>query len=706
MRCAGALLSMVVVFGCARPELPTFEAVKAAYRPSEAYLLDRHGDLLQVSRLDFHRRRIAWTPLESVSTPLITAIVKAEDRRFQDHHGVDWRALGSAAVGRLSGTRRGGASTLTMQVAAMLDPSLSPTAGGRTWWQKVRQVDAALSLERHWTKPQILETYLNLVGFRGELVGIGATSHGLFGKVPSGVDVVEAALLAALLPAPNASAEGLVRRACTIARGIDSSIPDCTPLELAAATLMQRLAFPNREPAFAPHAARELLRRSGDRVSTTLDLAVQRTSIEALTAQLSRLAAHHVRDGAAIALDNSSGDVLAWVGSAGPHSTAAQVDGVRARRQAGSTLKPFLYGLAIERRHLTAASILDDSPIALETGAGLYIPQNYDHEFKGLVSVRTALAASLNVPAVRTLVLIGVEPYRDRLRAFGYRSLTEDGEYYGYSLALGSADVSLAEQANAYRTLANGGLFTPLRQTRDEPELVPTRVLSDAAAFVVGDILSDRGGRAPTFGLDNALATRYWSAVKTGTSKDMRDNWCIGFSRRYTVAVWVGNFEGDAMHDVSGVTGAAPAWLSIMNSLHEAGDDTARLPVAGVQSRRVRFEPAIEPPRIEWFLAGTELTEVRAVDPRGQPRIVSPPNGAVIALDPDIPPAHQVVSFVARGASKHIDFELDGAPLGPATDIHRLTPSPGAHVLRLVSATTTHTLDEVRFVVRAPRSGL
>ena len=176
-----------------------------------------------------------------------------------------------------------------------------------------------------------------------------------------------------------------------------------------------------------------------------------------------------------VVLDNASGDVLAYVGGIGGNSTAAAVDGANAYRQAGSTLKPFLYAQAIEKGYLTAASILDDSPVQLDTASGLYVPQNYDKGFKGPVSVRSALAGSLNVPAVRTLLLVGVDAFRDRLWDTGYQGLVEDGDYYGYSLALGSAEVTLLEQADAYRSLANGGRWSPLRLTADDPRPAAAR---------------------------------------------------------------------------------------------------------------------------------------------------------------------------------------------------------------------------------------
>ena len=406
-------------------------------------------------------------------------------------------------------------------------------------------------------------------------------------------------------------------------------------------------------PKMAPQLANALLRTAGERVQTTLDASIQRLARDTLTRQLSSLAASNVRDGAVLVADNATGDVLAYVGSAGPSSRSREVDGVRALRQAGSTLKPFLYELAMERGYLTAASLLKDSPVHLDTATGAYIPQDYDKDFKGLVSVRTALGSSLNIPAVRALVLVGVEPFRDRLHELGYEEIKEGGDFYGYSLALGSAEVTLWQQAQAYRALAAGGKWSPLRVRADAPAKAETSLLPADATFIVSDILSDPAARALTFGIDNHLNTPFWSAAKTGTSKDMRDNWCVGFSSRYTVAVWVGNFEGDAMHDVSGVTGAAPVWREIMSALHQNLASVAPQPPAGVVAATTKFEPAVEPRRLEWFLAERQARGAVTITRAAQiARIVTPANGMVIASDPDIPPSHQKVLIAAEGASR------------------------------------------------------
>ncbi len=429
--------------------------------------------------------------------------------------------------------------------------------------------------------------------------------------------------------------------------------------------------------------------------------------------------------------------MLAWVGSSGALSQASEVDGVLALRQPGSTLKPFLYAQAIAEQRLTAASLVHDSPAQITTASGLYIPQNYDRQFKGWVSVRTALAASLNVPAVRTLVMVTPDAFHRQLTAVGL-PLRESGDYFGYSLALGSPEVPLLHLTNAFRTLANGGRASAVAVAADAKPLF-TPALDARAAFIVGDILSDGNARARTFGTDSVLATRFWSAVKTGTSKDMRDNWAVGWSQRYTVGVWVGNASGAAMHDVSGTSGAAPIWAAVMGFLHAR--EPSRVPRAppGLMRAPVRFGPAplapagsppLEAARDEWFVPGTQQA-LFAIDSiaysayaeraRGQKdqkssvgsattasaataatvittgaRITAPAPGTVVALDPDIPPARQRLHLRASGQGLY--WRMDGKPLGRGPQVAWL-PWPGRHVIQITDAAGT-VLDEVRIEVR------
>jgi penicillin-binding protein 1C len=437
-------------------------------------------------------------------------------------------------------------------------------------------------------------------------------------------------------------------------------------------------------------------------VRSTLDGALQQVAAETLRRHLLAVRGQRVQDGALLVADNASGEVLAYVGGSGDLSSARFVDGVQARRQAGSALKPFLYALAMEQRLLTPASLLEDTPLEIPVAGGLYRPQNYDEQFHGLVSARTALASSLNIPAVRTLELVGPETFVQQLRRLDFAGLRESGDYYGPALALGSADVSLWELVNAYRTLANGGTWAPLRMAAEEGAGGGRRkVYSPEAAFLVSHVLADREARSATFGLENPLATRFWTAVKTGTSKEMRDNWCVGFSRRYTVGVWVGNFSGEPMRDVSGITGAAPVWLDVMRWLHGAAAGAAPEPPPGVQLHTVAFPQAAEPERVEWFLTGTEPGGRSRPAAAGLARILAPAAGTIVALDPDIPPARQRVAFEAQDAGPRFRWVLDGNDAGAAAAPVFWKPVPGRHTLALVGedgrpATT------VTFTVRGP----
>lgn len=666
------LLPVLLCASCA--PMPTPQSVEAHWQSSEGALLDRHGEVLQVTRLDPHRRSLHWLPLSRISPTLRDAVIQAEDRHFYSHGGIDWSAMVAAVVDTASGDTRGG-STLTMQLAGLLDPDLQARNGHRSLWQKVQQLLAAKRLEATWRKAQILEAYLNLAPFRAEIVGIDAASQLLVGKAAASLDQRDGLLLAALLRSPNAAPAVVARRVCALAPN-----QACPALQ---AYVVATLASPVRTlngPADAPELVSLLRAGQGATRQTTLDAPLQRAVRQILRDQLAQLAGRNVRDAAAVVIDNPSGDVLAWVGTPGAGGSARFVDGVLAPRQAGSTLKPFLYSLAIERQLLTAASLIDDSPVSLATPAGQYVPQNYDHSFRGPVSVRAALAASLNIPAVRTLLLVGLDDFYARLNDLGL-TLPLPAAHYGYGLALGSAEVRLIDLTNAYRALANQGRLRPWQLHPTHPD-AGKLIIHPAASWITTNILSDRSARATAFGLDNALATPYWSAAKTGTSKDMRDNWAMGFSARYTVGVWVGNADGESMWDVSGVTGAAPAWRAIMLRLADT-TPIAAMP-ASITPSPLRYRPPIEPPRLEYFMAGTAQQVVELAASRVGPSITYPADGVVIALDPDIPDDKQRVWFRATSA-RGLLWQLDGKVLGSAEADHDWPPAAGRHQLTLVT---------------------
>lgn len=703
------ILGLVLILILTAP-IPTFKTFHASNKSSEAQLLDRNGTVLQRLRLDPHQRVLEWVPLENISPALLRSVIAAEDKRFYYHPGIDPIGFGAALLDNFHRARPRGASTLTMQLASLIAEPNKRHSG----LTKLRQVRDALAIEMRWSKRQILEAYLNRVAFRGELVGISAASRGLLNKGPSGLNQADSAVLAALIRAPAATRNTVGQRACAVLKTLN--LPqECEHAVFVAAGLPKH-PYPIQNEDDAPHLARQLLHHPGESVSSTLDASLQRFATETLRTHLAELSDRNVEDGAVLVLDNQTGHVLAYVGSSGDLSGAAEVNGVTALRQPGSTLKPFLYGLAIDQHWLTAASILDDSPLALTTPSGLYIPQDYDKHFRGAVSVRTALGSSLNVPAVRALSLVGLDRFLQTLHGFGLDSLSYDAEHYGYGLALGGAETNLLTLTNAYRTLANEGRWTPIHFISEHTLNGSRQTLSPQTAFIISDILADPAARALTFGLSSPLSTRTWAAVKTGTSKGMRDNWTIGFTSRFTVGVWVGNFSGAPMWDVSGITGAAPIWRDIVEHLHENLPSEAPPAPPGLIQRQVVFRPAIEAPRSEWYLLPSSQPDsaglVQAQPPQTPlkttilnvaatpDQIIAPPDSAILAPDPDIP-QHLQSLLIQANSNKPACLRLDGKVMAQCGILKTLLPlpMPGKHCIELTTK-SGHLLDRHTITVR------
>jgi penicillin-binding protein 1C len=642
--CAAALLCGA---HAAQATLPDFNSVRAAHQPSDVTLLDRHGQPLQTLRVDHQVRRGAWLPLAEMSPALREALVASEDKRFWSHSGVDWAALAGSAWANAWNTRTRGASTVTMQLAGLIEPTLARPSGGRSVLQKVSQIALARELESRWRKTQILEAYLNQVPLRGELVGVPAAAQALFGKHASGLDTHEAAMLAALVRAPNASETEVTRRACEV---LQSQGRPCTGLAtLVAQSLARRVsAVGAGAENLAPHFARYWLAAGGG-VRSTLDAGLQRLALAALRQQLAELRGREVDEGAVLVLDNRSGEVLAWVGGSG----VSEVDAVLARRQPGSALKPFVYAEALQRRLITPQSWLLDEPLQLSAGRDAYQPQNFDHSWRGWVSASQALGSSLNVPAVRVGAMLGPDVLFEAMNRAGLR-LRESAGFHGHALALGSAEVTLIDLANAYRMLANAGQWRPVASPSRSPTQPPRRVWDAAVAQDITTILGDTAARASSFGFDSPLATRRRVAVKTGTSKDMRDNWCVGYTDALTVAVWIGNASGAPMHGVSGVVGAAPVWRRIVQGLAPS----AALPAVAV----TRASPA---------RAGTAAFGIGPLR-----------DGSLLALDPDIPLARQRVRLqgpIGRWAVNGRWLNAAAAPTG----VLWWSPTPGRHQLEV-----------------------
>ena len=581
---------LLVVAMALRAELPPELSAVAS---SSLRVEDRTGRLLREVRADDGKRARSLSRAE-IGPRAERALLAAEDQRFFTHHGVDPLAVVRAAVSDLRALRVvSGASTITMQLARTVRPHR------RNLFGKLEEIALALRIERSLSKERILEEYVNRVDFGPGLRGIGAASQAYFDKAPTELSVAEAALLAGLPQGPTLYS--LSARPELARRRRDRVLARMAAM--GALSEEERLRAAS-EPVFRPRAtasfgaphlvdaltsgalgARQwgLASAMADgkprRVRTTLDGALQHTAEAALVASLAPLESRHVTAGAVVVLDNATSDVLAYVGSPNFFADAAlgQNDGARALRQPGSALKPFLYAFAMERLGFTAATLLPDVELHLRLEDGSdYAPHDYDRAFRGPVRLRPALGSSLNVPAVWTATQLGEGVFLAGLRDLGFSSLREDATYYGPALALGDGEVTLVELANAYATLARGGVYRPLRFVREVESaggapiaLAPGpshRVFGAATSRVITDVLADKGARLAAFGEGEALRFDTPVAVKTGTSKGFRDNWAIGYSAAVTVAVWVGNFDGSPMDAVSGITGAGPLFHSVMEA--------------------------------------------------------------------------------------------------------------------------------------------
>lgn len=664
-----------------------FQAFRERFASSDFLVRDRHGEPLQMQRVSFQGRALHWVALAELPPAVVAQLVAAEDARFWLHAGVDWRALLRALYRSVLDGQRQGGSTITMQLSSLIRQD----GWRRGVLQKVWQIAGALSLEQNWSKEQILEGYINLVPFRGELQGIAAAARTLFGKYPEGLSVAEGAVLAALVRSPNASSAVVGERACRVL--VKNGQEDQCELARSVAGTM-RSQGGSLELSSAPFVAKALFAQLPNQreAISTIDASLQQRVAAILGSHLQPLRSQNARDGAVLVVDNEHGDVLAYVGNTGLESTARYVDGVAARRSAGSTLKPFLYAAALDARLLTASSTLDDAPLNIPVEHGVYRPEDYDRQYRGPVSARIALASSLNIPAVQLLGRIGVAKFAATLQQTGL-TLGKDPVMYGFSMALGTPAVSLWELVNAYRVLARGGEWAPLRLTLSEHELRPRRVFSAGASYVVSDILSDRQSRAETFGLENPLATRFWSAAKTGTSRDMTDNWCIGYTQRHTVGVWVGNFSGEPMWNVTGISGAAPVWVEVMSLLAERfGSNMAGIP-APPRSEVVQVEG-------EWYLRGTEPAPLE--QPRASAsisKITYPVDSMVVALDPEVSEDRQRILLRSSQQSQRVFFLVDGIRQGATSDSVWWKVRRGAHRVEL-QGLDGRTLDAVSFVVR------
>ena len=722
-------------------------------------ILDSNGAVLERDGSAGFRIPVS---LEAVAPVMRAATIAAEDQRFRTHPGIDPVAVARAILRYRS--QPSGASTITQQLARRL---YLQQGGGPLLVRKLRESAIAVQLESHRSKDEILELYLNEVYYGRGAYGIEAAARVYFGVSAGNLDLAKAAYLAGLPQLPSAydpaneESPALERQAYVLRRMVADG--HATRSQAASARTERIDVLPKLEPPLAHHFAEyaraelalrrpDLAGRPGLIIETTLDAGLQQESERLVRLRLEDLARRNVTNGAVIVLEPGSGRILAMVGSAtdGDPRHGGDINMALEPRQPGSALKPFLYAAAFEHGY-TAATALLDVPTTFSTNQGPYMPLNYDRRFHGVVPLRTALASSFNVPAVRTLDALGLDTFLEISHRFGMATLG-DAESYGLSLTLGGGEVRLLDLTSAYAALATGGeLARPYAVTRvrdqrgrvlyEHPPESARRVLSEQHASILADILSDAVARIPGFGQVTTFDLPFRAAVKTGTTTGFRDNWTLGFTPEIAVGVWVGNADGSSMQEVSGVDGAGPIWRDVMLAAASGRGMSWRSDSPGLVEATVCSPTGLLPgadcpsPVRELFVEGTaplarEAYYTRESDGRisiSPPlealawamdagfsvgsrhgaggdgiRIVEPSAGSVMFLSSELKEQQLVLRAVAPVGAAGVTFLVDGRVVGevPAADarmVWRL--EPGHHrvdaVVRLQSggsatATTTY----------------
>ncbi|MBI5494533.1 MAG: penicillin-binding protein 1C [Deltaproteobacteria bacterium] len=649
---------------------------------------------------------------------LVAATLAGEDHRFFQHGGLDGLALVRAVwLDAQRGRWAFGGSTLTQQLARLLEP------GPRTVARKLRQAFTALVLEAHLSKAEILDEYLARASYGGDLVGASAAAAAYLGKDVSQLSLGEAALLAVIPRAPRRYDprrhldEALRRRDRVLSLLVQRG--EVTAAEADAARAEPVRILPAAPPFLAPHAVVRILAAApaGD-VRSTLDAALQDRAQQLVARTVRELSARGVTQAAALVAELPGGDVRAYVGSADffDETASGQVDALASPRSPGSVLKPVFYAWAMDRAGFTPATVLHDVDRAFPDPGGAFLPRNFDGRAHGPVTLRDALGNSYNLAAVDLAARLGVPALREALAAFGLHPVQADRpEGLGLGMVLGGMDVTPWDVARAFAVLARGGRAGALRLVQESTPGAAERVVSPATAALVTDILRDDGARSRAFGRHSALQLPFDAAVKTGTSKDFRDNWAVGYSSRYVVAAWAGDFHGRPMSGVSGITGAGRLWHRLMRAVHADADPPPLEPAVALDhaavctlsgaragphcpsSRRERFAPGTAPAAVcswhgpggtrtlpaelaSWALAAP--TPVRLTSDRV--RVLFPPDGGDLALDGT--PQSGTVLLAAAPADEEVRLVLDGREVargrGHARSLWRATE--GAHVLEAV----------------------
>jgi penicillin-binding protein 1C len=590
-------------------------------------VLDREGRILRLVA-GTQGRRMVKLPEGKIPPLVAQAFIAAEDQRFWEHPGVDAVAILRAAGQNLAaGHIVSGASTLTMQLSRLTYP------GPRTYHRKTVEMLRSLRIERALAKEDILRTYLNRVPLGGNLLGVETAALAYFDKSAAELNASEAALLAALAKAPTAlrprgpRSDRLVARQRWVLERM-ARLGYLNPDDLVTA-LKEPLVFRGVGrgvpilPFRAPHFVQVVLSKrkpptpGQGRLVTTLDLALQRRVEAAVRSHRIQLLRAGASQAAAVVVDNRTLEVLALVGSYhyGPRDRGFN-NGAAALRSPGSALKPFLYAQALDQG-FTSAAVLEDVERRYRTPRGEFIPSNFDRSSHGPVSFREALGNSLNLSAVFLLNQVGPQAFYDNLMKLNLINHPERGpQHYGLGLVVGNPEVTLLQMSAAYASLANGGVYRSLRFEPEEPLDPGIQVFSPQAAYIVSDILSDPLARGRIFGGSQAMNPVYRLALKTGTSTRYRDCWCAGYTPEYTMAVWVGNFNGQPTAMLSGSTAAAPILADLVKEVFAGTTPRNFHRPEGIISRNVcAFSGLVPGPgcvhqRQELFIAGTEPTQV------------------------------------------------------------------------------------------------
>lgn len=695
-------------------------------------LLDRHGDpILHLTLPD--SSRAAPVPLDQIPADLVACTLAAEDKRFYQHGGID--LLATLRAGRDFILHRrvvSGASTITQQLVKISSPPAR-----RHPLTKIREALAARRLEMTWTKKEILTAYLNRLDYGNLRIGSAEAVRFYFQKPLADLSLAECALLAGLPQAPSRlnpvrhPKRATVRRNTVLDRLAAAGTLDAS--RIRAARIEPVTLRPLVESQPAPWLA--IQAAGSTSLTTTLDLPLQRDLETIVREETAKLREANLRHAAIVAIHNPTGEILALVSSADWNDPrGGQLNGALSPRSPGSTLKPFTYLLAMERNHRIPASILADIPSPFRTPQGLDLPENYDRQYRGPVTLRTALACSLNVPALREMNLLGgPEPLHELLEGLGITALGDDPELHGLGLTLGNAPVRLLELTNAYATLARQGRYFP-------PVLFPSKPNAGRSMFdvrhawLIADVLSDSQARSPSFQPGGPLDLPFRCAVKTGTSSDFHDNWCIGFTPEFTIGVWAGNFEHQPMKGLSGIDGAGPifhrsmvrlhrdtkpSWFAKPPGLTEIAIDprNGKTVPTGTKNSRSDFVPTdqvpspatpadyspegkalLDPVYAEWFASKYntrrgELAMDTAAPAREPLRIISPAADATFLLDPEIPSGSTRLRPVTNlpGTARWHSDTLRIEPAKPEPIIHL---TAGTHVITATDPATgiTHTL--------------